>query len=305
MSASDAKTIVVKLKEPTGLLIFGLGKPSSNVPFMMPKRVAETDPEHADLRLHRLRSVRVQAGRMEAGRQGRLRQVRQVQAALRAAVRPRRRQGRQGRPRRVAGDLRPSAGGERAARRRDRRHRVAAARPVAAAQGRRQHRPHNTNPLGNQYTLRPNHLQKPFDNPKVRQALLYALNQKDFLEATIGNAEYYKTCKAMFVCGTALASREGHGRPARVERQQGEGTAEGSELRRHADRAAAVDRPAGADQPRAGGEVADGEGRLQGRHAVERLAVGGRRGGSRRTRRRPAAGTRCSPRGSRPTSSIR
>ena len=47
----------------------------------------------------------------------------------------------------------------------------------------------NFNPLGNQYTFRPNHLQKPFDNPKVRQALLYAFNQKDFLDATIGNAE--------------------------------------------------------------------------------------------------------------------
>ena len=44
MTANDAKTFTVKLKEPTGLLIFGLGKPSSNVPFMMPKRVADTDP---------------------------------------------------------------------------------------------------------------------------------------------------------------------------------------------------------------------------------------------------------------------
>ncbi len=44
MSAPDARTIVIKLKEPTGMLLFALGKPSSNVPFMMPKRVAETDP---------------------------------------------------------------------------------------------------------------------------------------------------------------------------------------------------------------------------------------------------------------------
>jgi peptide/nickel transport system substrate-binding protein len=65
------------------------------------------------------------------------------------------------------------------------------------------------NPLGNQYTMRPNHLQKPFDNPKARQALLYALNQKDFLDATIGNPDYYKTCKAMFVCGSPLASEKG------------------------------------------------------------------------------------------------
>src|SRR5262249_43498929 len=44
MSAQGPKAFTIKLKEPTGLLIFGLGKPSSNVPFMMPKRVADTDP---------------------------------------------------------------------------------------------------------------------------------------------------------------------------------------------------------------------------------------------------------------------
>ncbi len=40
----DAKTFTIKLKEPTGLVLLGLSKPSSNVPFMMPKRVADTDP---------------------------------------------------------------------------------------------------------------------------------------------------------------------------------------------------------------------------------------------------------------------
>ena len=31
-------------RNPTGLVLLALGKPSSNVPFMMPKRVADTDP---------------------------------------------------------------------------------------------------------------------------------------------------------------------------------------------------------------------------------------------------------------------
>src|SRR5215216_3171241 len=44
VTVGDAKTFTVKLKEQTGLLVFALGKPSSNVPFMMPKRVADTDP---------------------------------------------------------------------------------------------------------------------------------------------------------------------------------------------------------------------------------------------------------------------
>ena len=42
--AVDDKTFTIVLKEPYGLVLESLGKPSSNVPFMMPKRVAETDP---------------------------------------------------------------------------------------------------------------------------------------------------------------------------------------------------------------------------------------------------------------------
>ena len=42
--AVDAKTFTMKLKEPYGLVLESLGKPSSNVPFIMPKKIAETDP---------------------------------------------------------------------------------------------------------------------------------------------------------------------------------------------------------------------------------------------------------------------
>src|SRR5690349_10306646 len=44
IQAKDQKTLVIRLKEPTGLVLAALGKPSSSVPFMMPKRVAEIDP---------------------------------------------------------------------------------------------------------------------------------------------------------------------------------------------------------------------------------------------------------------------
>jgi peptide/nickel transport system substrate-binding protein len=44
LDAPDAKTIVLKLKEPYGLVLESIGKPSSYVPFMMPKRLAETPP---------------------------------------------------------------------------------------------------------------------------------------------------------------------------------------------------------------------------------------------------------------------
>src|SRR3954447_14651743 len=42
IEASDPKTITLKLKEPYGLVLESIGKPSSYVPFMMPKRLAET-----------------------------------------------------------------------------------------------------------------------------------------------------------------------------------------------------------------------------------------------------------------------
>src|SRR3546814_11940484 len=42
MKAVDEKTFSMHLKSPYGLVLLSLAKPSSNVPFMMPKRIAET-----------------------------------------------------------------------------------------------------------------------------------------------------------------------------------------------------------------------------------------------------------------------
>src|SRR5690606_16519364 len=65
------------------------------------------------------------------------------------------------------------------------------------------------NPLGNQYMFRMNWLHPPFDNQKVRQAAIAALNQEDFLKAVIGDPRYYKVCPAMFICDTPFATDAG------------------------------------------------------------------------------------------------
>ena len=58
--------------------------------------------------------------------------------------------------------------------------------------------------------LRPNFIQPPFDNMKVRQALLYAVNQEDYMASAIGgDPSLYKTCYAWLVCGTLYASEAG------------------------------------------------------------------------------------------------
>ena len=67
LAAPDAKTIRMTLKEPYGLVLQTLAKPGASVPFMMPKRVAETDPQQADHRIRRLRSLHLQADEWRPG----------------------------------------------------------------------------------------------------------------------------------------------------------------------------------------------------------------------------------------------
>jgi len=47
-----------------------------------------------------------------------------------------------------------------------------------------------------QYTFRINWLHPPFDNPKIREAAGYAIDQKPFLDAQIGDEKFYQVCKA-------------------------------------------------------------------------------------------------------------
>jgi peptide/nickel transport system substrate-binding protein len=62
---------------------------------------------------------------------------------------------------------------------------------------------------GLQYMARFNHLNKPFDNPKVREAAIAAFSQEAFLRAQVGVKELYKPCGSMFICGTPYGSTAG------------------------------------------------------------------------------------------------
>jgi peptide/nickel transport system substrate-binding protein len=67
------------------------------------------------------------------------------------------------------------------------------------------------NKLGFQTLGRMNFLYPPFDNVKIRRAALLAMNQKDVLDALVGNAKYQEQCGAFFICGTPLATDVGAG----------------------------------------------------------------------------------------------
>jgi peptide/nickel transport system substrate-binding protein len=67
----------------------------------------------------------------------------------------------------------------------------------------------NANPLGFQYMCRFNHLYPPFNSAKVRQAALAAFAQEPFLRAQVGIKEFYRSCPSMFTCGTPYGSAKG------------------------------------------------------------------------------------------------
>jgi peptide/nickel transport system substrate-binding protein len=66
-----------------------------------------------------------------------------------------------------------------------------------------------TNVLGFQGMLRPNHLHPPFNDVRARRALLYLMDQEDYLRAMFGEPESWRICRAFFNCGTQFASDAG------------------------------------------------------------------------------------------------
>ena len=59
--------------------------------------------------------------------------------------------------------------------------------------------------------LRFNHLHPPFDNVRVRSAVLAAVNQPEYMQAMVGDPSIYRDCKAFFPCGTPMSSGTGNG----------------------------------------------------------------------------------------------
>jgi peptide/nickel transport system substrate-binding protein len=209
LAVDNPKTFRIVLKEPTGLVLSALGKPSSNVPFMMPKRVAETDPntQISDftgsgpfvfkrdewkpgdrvvyVKFDKYKPRSEPASGLAGGKVVKVdrvewRAIADQQTAINALL-----SGEIDYIESPSHDLLPVL------------KKDAGVKLV------------DYNPLGFQYTFRFNVLHKPFDNAKVRQAVLAAFNQKDFLEATIGDAAYYKVCKSIFPCGSPLETTTG------------------------------------------------------------------------------------------------
>ncbi len=213
LQAVDKKTFALELAEPFGLVLEALGKPSSNVPFIMPARIAATSENEQIKEVIGSGPYKFLKGEWQPGHQ---------------VVYERN-------PDYVPRNENPSgaAGGKRVYLDRVLWRYIpdAATSAVALEAGevdyyefpaidfipRLEKNPNVTlfitDPRGNQGWLRPNHLHPPFNNKKARQALLYLVNQEMVLQGTIGHARYYRTCPAYFMCGGGLPYESAVGAP--------------------------------------------------------------------------------------------
>jgi peptide/nickel transport system substrate-binding protein len=202
LKAVDAKTFTIVLKEPFGLVLEALGKPSSNVPFMMPKRVAKTDP---------FKQIEDYTGsgpfifKKDEWKPGE-----KIVYVRNPKYKPRPEP-----PSMLAGGKVVKL---------DRVEWMAIPDPLTAVNALQQGEidlieapPADLfpmiradknlalfgwNALGSRIVMRFNLLHPPFDNLKARQAAMNAIAQEDFLKAQVGDPEIYRVCNAPLVCGS-------------------------------------------------------------------------------------------------------
>ncbi|HYD05152.1 MAG TPA: ABC transporter substrate-binding protein, partial [Reyranella sp.] len=209
MKALDAKSFQIVLKEPFGLVLDALGKPSSNVPFMMPKRIADTD---AGKQIDDYTGSGPFIFKKDEWKPGE-----KVVYVKNPKYKPRSEP-----PSLLAGGKVVKV---------DRVEWLAIPDPSTAVnalltgeidiiestvpdllpvlKGDKNVALFTFNKPGSQIIMRMNHLHPPFDNLKARQAVQYAITQEDFLRAQVGDPNLYQACNAPLGCGSRYDKKYG------------------------------------------------------------------------------------------------
>lgn len=198
----DDRTFKMKLKEPYGLTLYALGKVSTTVAFMMPERLAKTDPFEQIPEAIGSGPFRFEADEWVPGSRvvysrnddyvprkgkpslvsgGKVVNVDRVewvytpdqQTALNALL---------------AGELdfieNPSPD------------------LITAFKDAPGIKVEVLDVLGNQGWIRLNHLHPPFNDVRARRAILHIVDQTKYLTAIAGSPDFYRVCAAYFACGT-------------------------------------------------------------------------------------------------------
>ena len=208
--AQDDRTVKVSLKTPLPLLIDALAKSNANVPFIMPERIAKTDPNQQIKETIGSGPYRFLADEFVPGSSA-------AYAKFDGYV------PRQEKPewctgakaahfQRIEWKIIPDASTASVALQNgeiDWWEQVQAdlvpllRRNKDIAIG-------SANPSGYNGIIRFNHLHPPFNDVRIRRAVLAAVNQEDYLSSvTGGDPTAYRICKALFPCGTPFGTQAG------------------------------------------------------------------------------------------------
>ncbi len=208
-AAVNDNTFTLKLKKPFAFVLDALGKPSSNVPFIMPERIAKTDA---------FTNITDPTG------SGPFRMVREEWVPGNKVVYVK---NRDYIPRKEAPSW--ASGGKVVKVDRVEWLYIPDSATAAAALNageadwweqmppdlipvlakNKQVKIDNIDPLGSMGMIRFNFLHPPFNNVKMRQAILYAINQQDYVLGIAGSPKNGKACYSYFTCDTPLSSEVG------------------------------------------------------------------------------------------------
>lgn len=202
----DARTFVIQLKEPFGLVTEALGKPSSNVPFIMPKRVADTPGDVQVKETIGSGPYIFKADEFRPGEKAVF--LKNTKYKPRAEA-----------PSGTAGGKNVYVDRVEWLFIRDAQTQLNALlngeadileQPAFEQYATLRSNPNielvDAQPAGNQFILRFNFLHAPFDNEKIRRAAMLALGQEAFLRTQVGTPGLTRYCKSMFPCGTLYES---------------------------------------------------------------------------------------------------
>lgn len=206
MTAVDDKTFTIKLSKPFDLTIFALGKPGSNVPFIMPARVAATPANEQITDYTASGPFVLKEDELEPGH-------------LTVMVKNPHYVPRNEPPNGLAGGKKVNIDRLELLTMPDNQTAVNALLtgeidffenpsldllPLLEAD------PDTIkvapiNVLGGQIFMRMNHKQPPFDDQNVRLALLKTVNQLDYMKVAMGDERFRRICGAVFMCNTPYA----------------------------------------------------------------------------------------------------